>query len=337
MIKPWLLLPAEWSHALHDPLFSFYSQCSRNRKAPEWKPLYWRGLYFPNPLAPAGGVDKSAKHIKAWWALGAGFIELGTITPLPQKKNEGPFLKRNIQKQALWNHLGFPNEGVNAVTQRLEALTSFKPTPIFANIGKNRNTKNERAQEDCIQCISKLSPFVDAFVINISSPNTEKLTELFRPELLRPFLKDIQQKLSDLEKPLPFFLKWSPDLTEKDFLLALDIALECGSSGQILCNSTKQNKDCGFPEYGGVSGAPLASSAEEKLLSTIKHLGPEKKNQLLVSVGGVLSPKDVFKRLDMGADLVQTYSALVFQGPFFLRRVQKEAHGRKDRNFQEKK
>ncbi len=324
------ILPPGFSHLLADFLLSFYSSVIEKKAPPEWRPVHWKNLYFPNPLAPAGGLDKSAKHFKAWWALGAGFIEVGTITPLPQKKNTGPTLKKDWKTQTLWNHLGFPGEGVERARKRLEKAGSLRLTPIFANIGKNRNTHNKDAYKDYLKCISLLHSHVDAFVINLSSPNTKKLTELAKPKELKKLLQTIKQQLSSFQKTKPFFIKWSPDLSENEFLQVLDIALECGAEGHIICNtSTRRETESVFPHYGGISGSALTDISKQRLKLTRKHLGIEKKNQLLISVGGVLKPEDVFERLDMGADLVQVYSALIFQGPFFLRRVCSLAHNKK--------
>ena len=320
MVKPQLILPPGLSHKLADSLLSAYSQFVGNIPPPEWKSLHWKNLYFPNPLAPAGGVDKSAKQIKAWWALGAGFIEIGTITPLPQKKNQGPTLKRYIKKQALWNHLGFPGDGMERVKNRLQKLGSFRPTPIFANIGRNRETKNENAETDYLRCISTLHPYVDGFIINISSPNTKKLGELSQPQNLKRLLKAIKTELNSFEQNKPFFIKWSPDMSDNDFLQSLEIALEHGCEGHIICNTSISINNT-FPNYGGVSGTPLANISKKRLKLTLQQIGTEKKNQLIISVGGVLKPEDVFERFNIGADLVQIYSALVFKGPFFLKRV----------------
>lgn len=322
MVKLQFLLPPGLSHQLADFSLSAYSHFAHNTSPPEWSPLHWKDLYFPNPLAPAGGIDKSAKHIKAWWALGAGFIEIGTITPLPQKKNSGPTLKRNIKTQALWNHLGFPGKGTEQTIKRLKKIQDFRPTPIFANIGKNRLTKNEHAEKDYLSCISALYPYVDGFVINISSPNTKQLGELSQPQNLKKLLNIIKEKIDFFQKNKPFFIKWSPDMNDTEFLHSLDIALECGAKGHIICNTTTQREaNSLFPNYGGISGLPLADLSKKRLKLTLNHIGIERKNQLIISVGGVLTPEDVFERLDIGAHLVQTYSAFVFDGPFFLQKV----------------
>lgn len=325
--KPWLFLPAEWSHQIANIFLSIYATCNNNKSPPIWRPLKWKHLYFPNPLAPAGGIDKQAKFMKAWWAMGAGFIEIGTITPEAQKKNPGPSLKKNNQQQALWNNLGFPGPGVSTIVHNLKTLKHFKPTPIFANISKNRTSPNHDAIKDFLHCIQQLHPHVDAFVINISSPNTINLLELTQPQYLKKLLNTIQQELTKLSHPpKPFFIKWGPDLSERDFLLSLDIAMECGASGHIVCNSTTHREpNSHFPKTGGVSGRPLTKISKQRLTLIQKHLHSERKNQLLISTGGILTPNDVLQRLDMGADLIQVYSALVFQGPYFFRQVKKVA------------
>ena len=345
------VLPPELAHWVADLFLSSYSKVVGIKQPPQWRSVRWKNLYFPNPLAPAGGVDKSAKQIKAWWAFGAGFIEVGTVTPLPQKKNPGRVLDRDWKAKALWNHLGFPGDGAEAVRKRLKHLRQQHPlpTPVFVNIGKNRNTKNEEAEKDYLHCISSLYPYVDAFVINVSSPNTKGLKDLAQPHRLKNLLQAVREGLQNIEKsakkPKPFLVKWSPDMEEGEFLRALDIALECGAEGHIISNaryaryaggmatwplspietSASNARYAGgmaerrFPNYGGVSGAPLADMAKKRLKLVRAHLGANNKDQLLISVGGVLSFQDVLERLNMGADLVQVYSALVFNGPSFLR------------------
>ena len=292
----------------------------------QWRSVRWKGLYFPNPLSPAGGMDKNACHLPAWWALGAGFIEVGTVTPFPQTKLKGATLKRSYQQKTLWNHLGFPNAGVEAIQKNLKKWEKFRPTPIFANIGKNRQTPNHRAVEDYLKCITALFPYVDAFVINISSPNTPELSQLSEPPKLKSLLREIHKTLNHFEEKKPFFIKWSPDMSEPDFLRSLDIALECGAEGHIICNSTLQRPAGAFwPAHGGLSGAPLKAVSRQRLKLTQKHVGQERPKQLLISVGGILTVEDVLDRLKEGADLVQVYSGLIFNGPLFLKKVGKQA------------
>ena len=315
-------MPAHWSHLLASPCLSIFSSIAGSRKPPHWKSFKWGNLEFPNPLAPAGGVDKSGRQIKAWWALGAGFIEVGTITPLPQKANKGVILKRNIRNQALWNYMGFPGDGVQAVCNRLKALGTQRSTPIFANIGKNRDTVLEESYKDYIQCISVLNPYVDAFVINISSPNTKGLRNLSTPTYLKTLLDQINCHFSSMKDKKPVFIKWSPDMDERDFLNALDQAGAYGVEGHIICNSSqilgRNLQQCVFSKHGGVSGSPLIDIARQRLMLAHKHLAYDRKKYLLISSGGVLKPEDVFERLDIGANLVQVYSALIFDGPHFF-------------------
>ena len=326
MLKQIVDLYPVTAHYMAHLLLSAYSQIQGCPKPLKWQSLCWKGMDFPNPLAPAGGMDKNAKHLPAWWALGAGFIEIGTITPMPQKKNPGMTLKRSYRPETLWNHLGFPNEGVRAVQKNLKKWKDYRPTPIFANIGKNRQTPNDRAEEDYLKCITELFSYVDAFVINISSPNTQGLTKLSEPLRLKRLLAEIHKHLSHFKQKKPFLIKWGPDMSELDFLHSIDIALECGAEGHIICNSSlRRQASSTWPTHGGLSGASLIQVSKQRLHLIQKHLGMERKNQLIVSVGGVLTVEEVFERLKCSADLVQVYSALVFKGPFFLKQVGKQA------------
>jgi dihydroorotate dehydrogenase len=287
---------------------------------PEWRPLEWRGLHFPNRLGIAGGVDKNAENIKAWWALGAGFVEIGTVTPLAQKGNTPPVLDRDIEHEALWNRLGFPSEGVKKVRRRLESLKRPFATPIFANIGKNATTPLDQAHTDYLQLLGELSGLIDGFVINISSPNTKGLRELLKPENLRGFL----QPIMEARRREPMFLKLSPDMQDSELNHALEISSELGIDGWILTNTSQGLRDgLNFPKEGGVSGRPLGPISKETLRKAVRWLGRDRRGRLVVSVGGVMSAEDVTERLELGADLVQVYSALIFEGPLFFRRVAK--------------
>ena len=215
--KPWLWLPPTWSHHLTPWALKIYSTIHSSYKPYSWKPFRWRNLYFPNPLGIAGGVDKNSVNVKDWWALGAGFCEVGTVTPKPQNQNTGKVLARNIRAESLWNCLGFPNKGLEFTISQLKQLPpqEKRPVPVFANIGKNRDTVLERAYEDYQTCIKALSPYVEAFIVNISSPNTKNLRELFKQENLISFLRSLKTASSSSERPL--ILKISPDLTDEDF------------------------------------------------------------------------------------------------------------------------
>ena len=321
--KPWLLLPVSLAHKLAPMGTRFYSKLLGSSKPEEWRSVRWQHLSFPNPLGVAGGVDKNAENILDWQSLGAGFIEVGTITPKKQSANPGQVVDRDSDKKWLWNKLGFPCQGVDAALKRLKSTKKKRKIPLFANIGKNRTTSNEDAAKDYLTLIEKLDGHCDAFVINISSPNTKALRELLEPMALKRLLGQIQR---ENKSNTPLLLKLSPDIEETQCLSIINIAIEAGIAGFILTN-TLANKEEYFSahEGGGVSGAALTARSEEILKLVGGHLRKRNHRHLLISVGGVLTKEDVFKRLDLGAHLVQTYSALVFEGPGFFKQVAKEA------------
>lgn len=284
--------------------------------------MTWRGIHFPNRLGIAGGVDKDAQNVEAWWKLGAGFVEVGTITPQPQPGNPPPVVDRDLPHEALWNRLGFPSHGVKKVKARLIRLPRPFRAPVFANIGKNATTPLEDAHHDYIELLQELNGTVDGFVINISSPNTKGLRELLKPERLRQFLLPILTA-----KPTncaPVLLKLSPDLTDDELKSVLDISFQLNIDGWVLTNTSQGLRDgLKFPAEGGVSGRPLTERSLQLLKQTVELLGGRREGRLIISVGGVMSSHDVEARLATGADLVQAYSALIFKGPYFFRKVAK--------------
>ena len=328
MVKPWLWLPSQWTHALTPltikALSRFYSSTPLT-----WRPFQWKNLHFPNPLGPAGGIDKNAVNGAHWQNLGAGFCEVGTVTPLPQKANPGKNLDRSLKYQSLWNYLGFPNKGLDFVEKRLAAQQKKTKIPLFVNLGKNRDTPLPLAQKDYVEGIQTLHPFASAFVINISSPNTKNLRELFADRFLFPFLQTLKETTDQVSPGKPLILKLSPDLEDSQFLPVIDCSLKAGMDGWCLCNTTVQRPvQSLFPERGGISGKLLAKRSLSLLKNLKQHLGTSS-DKLIISCGGVLTPEDVLERLSEGANLVQVYSALVFNGPLFFRSVfkfQKNRH-----------
>lgn len=344
--RPWLWLPAPAAHAL-SPYFLRAHGAAFSPVTYEWRPRVWRGLRFANPLGLAGGVDKDATTVRGWWTLGAGFIEIGTVTPLPQGPNPGRIMGRDLAQNALWNKMGFPSRGAEAVAAQLEKLPRPYHTPVFINIGKNRVTANENAAQDYITCLERLYRHADAFVINISSPNTKGLRDLLKPENLHAFLAPIRSARDRIAATAvataraaggagssatsgpgtvphatPLLLKLSPDIDDTDLNSALDVSHELGIDGYIVSNTTLHREpQSPFPAEGGVSGAPLARLSKAMLCKTLFRLGARREGKLVVSAGGVMSAADVRERLDMGADLVQVYSALIFSGPRFFRDV----------------
>lgn len=328
MITPlWKWIPSGLAHQLAPVGISFYSeflkQCG-NDKLYTWKPLTWNHLQFRNPLGIAGGVDKNGDLLNCWPELGTGFVEIGTVTPCPQESNPGKITDRDWEHRNLWNKMGFPSAGAKDVFFNLK--NSEISQPLFVNIGKNRNTANSQALQDYIDCVKILKSEADAFVINVSSPNTKGLRDLQNAEDLKTLVSGVQKEAS----PLPVLLKLSPDLNHAQLEEALLSALEANAQGFILTNTTlSRPTGCPFPHEGGLSGADLKSKSIEILKKSLAILGSKKKNILMVSVGGIFSADDIQERLDLGADLVQVYSALVFEGPSFFKNMAIEFSNRK--------
>lgn len=323
LTRPWLFLPPKLAHDISPKVLPVFAKI-RPLKDPHYRPLKWRHLYFSNRIGLAGGSDKNAENVEDWLKLGAGFVEVGTVTPLPQSPNPGKIVDRSPSQEAVWNKMGFPNKGVDYLQGKLSQLSKDRLAPVFVNIGKNRNTPNERAHEDYIKCMQTVGDLADVFVVNISSPNTKGLRDLFKKEIFGPFLNQIIEAKPN--KNTPILLKLSPDIGEENLYQVLDLSLGAGVDGWILTNTTTDRSFPGvpFPKEGGLSGRPLAAKSKEMLERTINYLGSARTDQLLVSVGGISDAKDVQERFEMGADLVQLYSALIFQGPFLFQHILKD-------------
>lgn len=314
-MKPWLLLPPKLAHDLGPwalPLIAALSQKQnysvRSRK--------WRHLHFRNPLGLAGGADKNGHSLLAWQKLGVGFLEVGTVTPLPQSANPGRILDRDISQKAVWNKMGFPNNGCDALKKKLTQIKNKIQVPLFINIGKNRQTTNKLAASDYIHCLQNLADFADAFVVNISSPNTKDLRDLLKSENLKSFLQPIIQCKNQFTHKKPLLLKLSPDMEKNSMMEALQVSLDLDIDGWILTNTTlSRPTGIHFPSDGGLSGEPLKNLSFENLLLASEFLQNKKGDRLLISTGGISTAEDVLRRLNAGADLVQIYSALIFHGP----------------------
>jgi dihydroorotate dehydrogenase len=308
-------VPAQIAHDFAGLGLSFYSSLYGVETAPAWRSFTWQGLNFSNPLGIAGGVDKNAQHLNSWRQLGCGFVEVGTVTLQPQKANAGKIMSRDWQKQWLWNKMGFPSHGAEEVFFNLNRSKGDLAAPVFVNIGKNRNTPNEEALQDYLQLTLRLNPVADVFVINISSPNTQGLRDLQAKESLEKLVTRVCQV-----SQRPVLVKLSPDLSESQLTEALEASSSAGAQGFILTNTTLSRPEISpFPKEGGVSGAFVRELSLKSLRHARAVLGQSYPG-LLVSAGGVLTSEDILQRLDLGAQLVQTYSGLVFKGPgFFLK------------------
>jgi len=286
------------------------------------------GLKFPSPVGLAAGMDKDAKHVDALSALGFGFIEIGTLTPVAQPGNEQPRLFRLPR-------MGFNNDGMEAVAQRLTAWRRRHEGEtdrilVGGNIGKNKDTPNERAAADYLACLKRLSALVDYFVVNVSSPNTPGLRELQDKEPLRRLLLELKEE-NQRRKPRPLLLKIAPDLEESQLDDILGIAAEARLAGIVATNTTLAREPLQTPEAewkaigaGGLSGAPVRERSGRVLRYLAKHRLP---GLALVGVGGIDSPESAAQRLNDGADLLQVYSGLVYEGPTLVRRIKDGLRG----------
>ena len=276
------------------------------------------GLKFKNPVGLAAGFDKDARLYKELSNFGFGFIEIGTLTPKPQPGNDKKRLFRLKEDEAIINRMGFNNGGVEEAVERLRRNNGVL---IGGNIGKNKITPNEQAGEDYRICFEALFPYVDYFVVNVSSPNTPNLRELQDKEPLTALLNDLQQRNEQKPVSKPILLKIAPDLTDSQLLDIIDIVKETGIAGVIATNTTisreglvSENK----AETGGLSGKPLRKRATE----VIRFLS-EKSNKAfpIIGVGGIHSAEDAIEKLDAGASLVQLYTGFIYEGPQLIRDI----------------
>lgn len=286
------------------------------------------GLRFPNPVGLAAGFDKDGKHIAGLACLGFGFVEVGTVTPLAQDGNPQPRLFRLPADRALINRMGFNNEGLSALVERLRRLRE-QGAPggivIGGNIGKNKLTPNETAENDYLICFEALFPLVDYFVVNVSSPNTPNLRALQEKEPLTRLLNRLQEQNRVKPAPKPVLLKIAPDLSPEQLDDIADIVAETGLAGVIATNTTiaraplrTSAAQVDAVGAGGLSGAPLRERSTE-VIRTLRAKLPA--GVVIIGVGGIDSAESAREKLEAGADLVQVYSGLVYEGPGLVRRI----------------
>jgi dihydroorotate dehydrogenase len=281
------------------------------------------GLNFPNPVGLAAGFDKDARWIDALDALGFGFIEIGTLTPIGQEGNPKPRLFRLPKDEALINRMGFNNRGVVDAIVRLKKRNSS--ILVGGNIGKNKVTPNEKAVDDYLLCFDALLPVVDYFVVNVSSPNTPGLRALQEKEPLLQLLNTLQQRNLKGLKPKPILLKIAPDLTEEQLDDIVEIVQISGIAGVIAANTTIDRSllstDVATLESigaGGLSGKPVAKRATE----VVQYLKQKSSNAFpIIGVGGIHSGADALEKIEAGADLVQVYTGFIYEGPAIARNI----------------
>lgn len=274
------------------------------------------GIRFPNPIGLAAGFDKDCRLAQALPSLGFGFLELGTLTPLPQAGNPRPRIFRAPEARALINRLGFNNEGAEAAAQRLRSL-AFRAGPIGINIGKGMDTPLEKATEDYCRAFSTLAPYADYVVINVSSPNTPGLRDLQGRKQLEDILVALREKGG---ANTPIFVKLSPDLS-LDQLDSICPLLMDRADGAVVSNTTlSRNKIPAVyaANIGGVSGAPL-KELSTRLISEVYRRTQGKLS--IIGVGGIFNAEDAFEKILAGASLIQIYTGFIYRGPGVVREI----------------
>lgn len=285
---------------------------------------YLWGQTLASPVGLAAGLDKNAVAVPAFSALGFGFIEVGTVTPLAQVGNERPRLFRLPTDQALINRMGFNNAGAVAMHQKLAGLTQ-RLVPVWVNIGKNKVTSNEEAVQDYLKCVRCLQDMADAFVVNVSSPNTPGLRALQAADdlaaLVRAVLDEVESNRVRTLKLPPVLVKLAPDLHPADFEASVEAVMQAGVSGLIISNTTLSREGLNHvnqDQVGGLSGRPLTQRSTE-LIRQAYQLTAGKVP--IVGVGGIFTPEDAYAKIRAGANLVEVYSGLIYEGPSMVQRI----------------
>jgi dihydroorotate dehydrogenase len=288
---------------------------------PEDLPVRALGIDFPNPVGLAAGLDKNGEHLDALGALGFGFIEVGTVTPRPQPGNPKPRLFRLPGQEAIINRMGFNNRGVDALARNVER-SSWRGV-LGINIGRNKDTPNERAADDYLACLERVYPLASYVTVNVSSPNTPGLRELQTGDSLRRLIGVLMESREQLavrhHARKPVLLKIAPDLDDAGMDAIAAAVAGSGIDGLICTNTTIDHTavagELHAEEAGGLSGRPLFECSTDVLRGMAGRLGDQVP---LVGVGGVLSGSDAADKVAAGATLVQIYSGLIFRGPWLL-------------------
>lgn len=323
-------IDAEWVHRRAISTLEFFGRLRVfrrltarivHRPAPVFPwPLDNAGRLTYGPLGLAAGMDKEARALLMWEALGFGFVEIGTITPLAQPGNPRPRLWRIPERLALRNAMGFNNEGARAAARRLKRLRARYNTNLLigANIGKNKTTPPQKAASDYRKVTRTLASLVDFLVINVSSPNTPGLRDLQAVSQLAPIVRSVRRELvAQKLTALPVFVKIAPDLADEDIVAVARLTVEENLAGVVATNTTIAH-DLGA---GGMSGEPLRPRALE-VVSLLRRNLPEDKT--IIGVGGITTAQDAKAMLEAGANLVEGLSAFVYEGPKWPSRLNLE-------------
>ena len=288
------------------------------------KPVNVMGLQFPNPVGLAAGLDKNGECINAFAAMGFGFVEVGTVTPRPQPGNEKPRMFRIEQANAIINRMGFNNKGVDYLIAQVRKA-NFKGV-LGINIGKNKDTTDEKAKDDYIYCMRKVYNYASYIAVNISSPNTPGLRSLQYGAALNELLmalKNEQQRLAQqFDKYVPIAVKIAPDLTEDEVKSIAQSLIEHNIDGVIATNTTLSREGVEGLKYGnemgGLSGKPVKDKSTEVIALLAKALD----NKLpIIGVGGISNGEDAKQKIAAGAKLVQVYTGFIYQGPELIKEI----------------
>ena len=300
----------------------------RIQQSPITSKVNLMGLEFVNPVGLGAGFDKNAKYLTELETLGFGFVEIGTVTPLPQDGNETPRLFRLPKDKALINRMGFNNEGADKIAKRLSQWRNKNKQSgliIGGNIGKNKITPNELAWQDYLTCFRKLFDVVDYFVVNVSSPNTPGLRELQEKDSLKIIFQHLQQENTLHQKPKPILLKIAPDLTNEQLDEIISLTEEVSINGLIISNTTidraglqTSNTTVSAIGAGGLSGLPVQKKSNEVL----RYIAQRTKGKmLLIGSGGIFTGADAQLKMDAGAQLIQVWTGFVYEGPAIVKKI----------------
>ncbi len=286
-------------------------------------PVTIMGLTFPNRVGLAAGMDKEANTVEAFGSLGFGFVEVGTLTPRPQPGNPRPRLFRCIPQEAIINHMGINNPGIDKGVENIESIRRFTGV-LGVNIGKNRVTPNEEARMDYLACLRAAWPVADYIAINFSCPNVPKLCDLLKAEPAADLLAILKSEQANLAtetgRYVPLVMKVSPDMGEGQVRELSHVFLDSQLDGLICTNTTTSRAGVenhpAAKESGGLSGKPLYNKANEILEAFASELGGRIP---IIGVGGITTPEDAVAKIKAGASLVQLYSGFIYKGPNLIR------------------
>ena len=286
-------------------------------------PVEVMGLRFPNRVGLAAGMDKQGNTVEAFGSLGFGFVEVGTLTPRPQPGNPKPRLFRCIPAQAIVNHMGINNPGIDKGVQNISAISRFKGV-LGVNISKNKTTPNDEARLDYLECLRAAWPVADYVTINFSCPNVPNLCELAKADSASDLLASLKSEQANLSQDtgryVPIVMKVSPDMSEAQIRELAHVFCDCQLDGLICTNTTTTRTGIeAYPQAqqkGGLSGAPLYNRANE----TLEAFAQELRGRIpIIGVGGITKPEDAVAKIRAGASLVQLYTGFIYKGPDLVR------------------